>query len=369
MAASSAFHVSVYLHWASPRAWHSLSCRLPGGRPNSSGVPAIRPVAQSQCRRRLVKPSLARAITTARPGTASAASISVTVLNFEELCATACIRASTEPSERSTVATWLPAFCGTVTSPTWRANSGSPVSMHARLEQVAGLVQRDPVVAVGQVGLVVPAPGTFDHRRHGRVATGAAHEPQEHLSHLAADLLRDVLRRSRLRYIEVHRDRIGFARRCLSAFEPTPHPFRRTARELPSVQGASPADPRPSCALRLRSTLAAVQSIRQHIQRERVGPRATHAGWAGGEVERGVGARWHVPLRSKRAARARVRDRHAATDGQRLAARGARVLLHAHRSDRALSADARDGGLLPDGLGRQRPADGAPRAEPLRRAL
>ena len=38
-------------------------------------------------------------------------------------------------------------------------------------------------------------------------------------------------------------------------------------------------------------------------------------------------------------------------------------------TDRALSAHARQGGLLPDGLGRQRPADRAARAEPLRRAL
>ena len=53
----------------------------------------------------------------------------------------------------------------------------------------------------------------------------------------------------------------------------------------------------------------------------------------------------------------------------RVAARGARVLLHPHRPGRALPADARQGGLLPDGLGRQRPADRAPGAELLRGAL
>ena len=52
-----------------------------------------------------------------------------------------------------------------------------------------------------------------------------------------------------------------------------------------------------------------------------------------------------------------------------LAARRPRLLLHAHRPDRPLPADARQGGLLPDGLGRQRPADRAPGAELLRRAL
>ena len=67
--------------------------------------------------------------------------------------------------------------------------------------------------------------------------------------------------------------------------------------------------------------------------------------------------------------RAGLLHRHAAADGERLAARRARVLLHAHRHRRPLPADARPGGLLPDGLGRQRPADRAPGAELLRRAL
>ena len=62
-------------------------------------------------------------------------------------------------------------------------------------------------------------------------------------------------------------------------------------------------------------------------------------------------------------------DRHAAADRVGLAARRPRLLLHAHRPDRPLPADARQGGLLPDGVGRQRPADRAPGAELLRRAL
>ena len=62
-------------------------------------------------------------------------------------------------------------------------------------------------------------------------------------------------------------------------------------------------------------------------------------------------------------------DRHSPANGLRLAARRPRVLLHPHRPDRPLPADAGQVGLLPDGLGRQRPADRAPGAELLRRAL
>ena len=63
-------------------------------------------------------------------------------------------------------------------------------------------------------------------------------------------------------------------------------------------------------------------------------------------------------------------DRHAAARPCRgVAARRARLLLHPHRPDRAVPADARARGVLPDGLGRQRPADRAPGAELLRRAL
>ena len=48
---------------------------------------------------------------------------------------------------------------------------------------------------------------------------------------------------------------------------------------------------------------------------------------------------------------------------------GPRLLLHPHRPHRPLPADARQDRLLPDGLGRQRPADRAPGAELLRRPL
>ena len=61
--------------------------------------------------------------------------------------------------------------------------------------------------------------------------------------------------------------------------------------------------------------------------------------------------------------------RHAAADRQRIAARRARLLLHAHRRHRPVPPHARQGRVLPDGVGRQRAADRAPRAELLRRAL
>ena len=91
----------------------------------------------------------------------------------------------------------------------------------------------------------------------------------------------------------------------------------------------------------------------------------------------GLEAKWtprweeqrRLPVRSLAAPRRRVRDRHAAADGQRVAARRARVLLHPHRRHRAVSAHARTRRLLSDGLGRQRAADRTPRAELLRRPL
>ena len=82
-----------------------------------------------------------------------------------------------------------------------------------------------------------------------------------------------------------------------------------------------------------------------------------------------MGGRRGLPVRPVTAARRRLFDRHAASDSQRITARRTRVLVHAHRHHRALPADARQGGVLSDGLGRQRPADRAPRAELLRRAL
>ena len=62
-------------------------------------------------------------------------------------------------------------------------------------------------------------------------------------------------------------------------------------------------------------------------------------------------------------------DRHSPADGLGVAARGPRVLLHPHRPGGALPADAGQVRLLPDGLGRQRAADRAPGAEPLRRPV
>ena len=74
-----------------------------------------------------MKPSRAAALTTARPGPTSMASSSVAVLSFAAVCATVCRTASTEPSERSSVATCLPACWPTISSPTRRAKEGSPV--------------------------------------------------------------------------------------------------------------------------------------------------------------------------------------------------------------------------------------------------
>ena len=61
--------------------------------------------------------------------------------------------------------------------------------------------------------------------------------------------------------------------------------------------------------------------------------------------------------------------RHSPADRVREPAHRARLQLHAHRRQGALRAHARQDRVLPDGLGRQRPADRAPRAELLRRAL
>ena len=83
----------------------------------------------------------------------------------------------------------------------------------------------------------------------------------------------------------------------------------------------------------------------------------------------GLGIRRHVPVRPVADARRDLLDRHAAADRQRLAAHGLRVRLRADRCTGALPAHAGPRGLLPDGLGRQRPRDRAARAELLRRAL
>ena len=108
--------------------------------------------------------------------------------------------------------------------------------------------------------------------------------------------------------------------------------------------------------------------------RRRRQPRRRRTGQAGARGSRGhlggaLEGRRHLPLRPHPAARERLLDRHSAADRQRQPARRPRLLLHAPRPDRPLPADERQVGVLPDGLGRQRPADRAPGAELLRRAL
>ena len=102
-------------------------------------------------------------------------------------------------------------------------------------------------------------------------------------------------------------------------------------------------------------------------------PRRDHARQAvhrrpRGQVGTGMGRAGHLPLRPLPQPRGDLLDRHPAPDGERLAAHRPRVLLHPDRLPGPLQADGRLRGLLPDGLGRQRPADRAPRPELLRRA-
>ena len=78
-------------------------------------------------------------------------------------------------------------------------------------------------------------------------------------------------------------------------------------------------------------------------------------------MARALGGRRHLPLRPHEDPRRGVLHRHAAADGERLAAHRARDVVLAHRPHRPLPAHARQGGLLPDGVGRQRPQRGAPR--------
>ena len=82
-----------------------------------------------------------------------------------------------------------------------------------------------------------------------------------------------------------------------------------------------------------------------------------------------MGVRGHPPIRPRGRAGRCVRHRYPTTDRLRLAAHGARVLLHPHRRDRPLPTDERQVRLLPDGLGRQRPPDRTARPELLRGAL
>ena len=82
-----------------------------------------------------------------------------------------------------------------------------------------------------------------------------------------------------------------------------------------------------------------------------------------------MGGAGHLPVRPDEVARRGLLDRHAASHRERLPARRARLLVHPHRLHRPLQAHERLRGLLPDGLGRQRPADRAACPELLRRAL
>ena len=59
------------------------------------------------------------------------------------------------------------------------------------------------------------------------------------------------------------------------------------------------------------------------------------------EVAGALGGRWHVSFRSQQIPRSDFFHRHAAADGQRIAAHRSRILIHAYRRHRALSADAR----------------------------
>src|ERR1019366_2537023 len=170
------------------------------------------------------------------------------------------------------------------------------------------------------------------------------------------------------------------ARRAAPSRSPGPPCWSMSRRGLwPSApERAVRAPPPPRRGVRVRSSLGPHPVTRaEHGAHGRFAsraaasgrPRAPDARRPRGQVERGVGGRRRLSLRSLGAARARVLDRHPTADGQRLAPCRTRLLLHAHRRGRPLPADAWHGGLLPDGLGRQRPADRAARAESLRRAL
>ena len=141
-----------------------------------------------------------------------------------------------------------------------------------------------------------------------------------------------------------------------------------------SQSGAAPHNwflprerPRPRISDMTETQSQATDTTSADPRRRRTGQAG--AGGSRGELVRALEGRRHLRLRPHPAARERLLDRHPAADRQRLPARRPRLLLHAHRPDRPLPADARQVGLLPDGLGRQRPADRAPGAELLRRPL
>ena len=82
-----------------------------------------------------------------------------------------------------------------------------------------------------------------------------------------------------------------------------------------------------------------------------------------------LGGRRHLPLRSHEDPRRDLRHRHAAADGLRRAAHRPLRVVHPQGPHGPLLAHARQRGLLPDGLGRQRPQRRAPRAADARRAV
>ncbi len=151
-----------------------------------------------------------------------------------------------------------------------------------------------------------------------------------------------------------HRPRHGYAR-------PAAVPARQP------VSGGARARPRISPMTETQHAQAPDTTTHRPARRRRTGQAGARGprGQVGGALE----GRRHLRLRPHPAARERLLDRHPAADRQRQPARRARLLLHPHRPDRPLPADARQVGLLPDGLGRQRPADRAPGAELLRRPL
>ena len=98
-------------------------------------------------------------------------------------------------------------------------------------------------------------------------------------------------------------------------------------------------------------------------------PREAEPRRARGPVGRGLGSERHLPLRPHQDPRRDLLDRHPTAHRVGVAPHRARLQLHAHRRHRPLPADARAGGLLPDGVGRQRRPHRAPGRELLRRPL
>ena len=98
-------------------------------------------------------------------------------------------------------------------------------------------------------------------------------------------------------------------------------------------------------------------------------PRQAHPRRNRTQVDRHVGLCGHLFVRSCGHAGPGLRGGHSPAHGQRFAAHGPRVQLHAHRHRRPLLAHAREVRLLSHGMGRQRPPHRAPRAELLRRVV